>query len=65
VLVCSPRVLEAKWHGYVVVGPKRGDKRGRKLVGLFHHDLVITRVSIKEAEGFATRGGINYLIDAR
>jgi hypothetical protein len=51
-------------HGYVVVGLERGDKRDHELVRLFHHDLVVTEVSIKERESFTTRGGVDYLIDA-
>ena len=40
-LICSPRVLEAKRHGYVAIHSERGDERSRELVGLFHLDLVV------------------------
>jgi hypothetical protein len=53
-LVCSPRVLELERHGDIAVRPKRGDKRGRELVGLFHHNLVVVGISIKEGENFVS-----------
>ena len=48
-LVRSPDVLESEQHRNVAKRPKRGDERGRELVGLFHHDLMIPVVRIKEA----------------
>ena len=47
-LVCSPRVLKAKRHGYVAIHSERGDERSRDLVGLFHLDLVVAGISIKK-----------------
>jgi hypothetical protein len=63
-LVCSPRVLEPERHGDIAVRPKWGDERGRGLVKLFHHNLVVARISIKEGEDFASCGRINYMIYA-
>jgi hypothetical protein len=53
-LIRGLHILEAKWHGYVEIGLEQGDKRGHELVGLFHHDLMVTGVSIKERESFTT-----------
>ena len=47
-LICSSGVSEAKGHRDVAVHAERCDKRGRKLVGLFHLELVVTRISIKK-----------------
>jgi hypothetical protein len=63
VLVCGPRVFEAKRHGYIVVSSERSDERSRELVGLFHHDLMVTGVSIKEGKSLTSRSRVNYLID--
>jgi hypothetical protein len=52
-LVCSPYVLRTERHHDIVEQSKWGDKRGHKLVGLFHRDLMVPGVHIKEAEGFA------------
>jgi hypothetical protein len=63
-LVRSPRIVEAKRHGYIAISPEQGDKRSHKLVRLFHHDLMVTGVSIKERESLTTQIGVNYLINA-
>ena len=47
-LVCGPCVSKTKWHGYIAVDAKWGDERSRELVGLFHLDLMVTGISIKE-----------------
>ena len=47
-LICSSGVSEAKRHRDVTVHAEKCDKRGRKLVGLFHLDLVVTGISIKK-----------------
>ena len=47
-LVCSSSVSKAKGHRDVAVHAERGNKRGRELVGLFHLDLVVTRVCIEK-----------------
>ena len=52
-LVCSPSVLQIKWHCDVAERSERGDERHRELVGLFHRDLMVPEVRIKEAKGFA------------
>ena len=39
---------------------KGGDKRYRELVRLFHRDLMVPGVRIKEVEGFAPRGRVDY-----
>ena len=48
-LVRSPGVLESKRHRNVTERSERGDEIGRELVGLFHRDLMVLRVRIKEA----------------
>jgi len=47
-LVSSPCVSEAERHGYVAVHAEWSDERSRELVGLFHLDLMVTRIRIKE-----------------
>ena len=47
-LVCGPYVSETEWHGHVAVHAVRGDERSRELVGLFHLDLMVTGIRIKE-----------------
>ena len=41
---------------------ERGDERHRELVRLFHRDLMVAKVRIKEVEGFAPRGRVDYLV---
>ena len=48
-LVCSPSVLESEWHHNIAERSKQGDERGHELVGLFHRDLIVLGVCIKEA----------------
>ena len=48
-LVRSPGVLESERHRNVAERSKQGDERGRELVGLFHRDLMVSGVRIKEA----------------
>ena len=47
-LICSSGVSEAKGHRNIAVHAEMCDKRSRELVGLFHLDLVIARISIKK-----------------
>ena len=47
-LVCGSGVSKAKGHRDIAVHAERGDKRSRELIGLFHLDLVVTRVCIKK-----------------
>ena len=47
-LVCGPCVSETEWHGQVAVHAEWGDERSRELVGLFHLDLMVTGIRIKE-----------------
>ena len=63
-LVRGTCVSEAKGHRHVAVHAKRCDERSRELVGLFHLDLMVTRVRIEERQGLAPCGGINDLIDS-
>jgi hypothetical protein len=51
-LICCLGVIEAKRHGYKAIGSEQGDKRSCELVGLFHHNLMVTGVSIKKGESF-------------
>ena len=51
-LVCSPNVLQTKWHCDIVERSEGGDERCHELVGLFHRDLMVAGVHIKEVEGF-------------
>ena len=62
-LISRLGTLEPKWHRYIIEGSKRSDE-GRLLLGLnCHFDLMITRVSIQEAQTFTTRRSINDLIN--
>ena len=49
-LVCSPSILRTEWYCDIVERSEGGDERCRKLVGLFHRDLMVPGVRIKEAE---------------
>ena len=53
VLVCSPSVLQTEQHYDIAERSKGGDERCHELVGLFHRNLMVPGVRIKEAEGFA------------
>jgi len=48
-LVCSSHVFLTERHRDVAEQPKRGDERCCELVRLFHGDLMVPRVHIKEA----------------
>jgi hypothetical protein len=52
-LVGCSCVLQTEHHANITVRSERHDERSRELVGLFHRDLMVARVCIKEAEGFA------------
>ena len=47
-LICSSGISEAKRHRDVAVHAEMCDKRSCELVGLFHLNLVVTRVCIKK-----------------
>ena len=51
-LVCSPSVLQTERHCDVAEQSEWGDQRCHELVVL-HRDLMVPRVRIKEAKGFA------------
>ena len=51
-LVCSPSILQTKWHYDIAERSEWGDERCCELVGLFHRDLIVPEVCIKEAKGF-------------
>ena len=48
-LIRSPDVLESKGHHNVAERSEHSDERGHELVGLFHRDLMVPGVRIKEA----------------
>ena len=52
-LVCGPSVLQTERQLDVAERSEGGDERRRELVKLFHRDLMVPRVRIKEAKGFA------------
>jgi hypothetical protein len=52
-LVGCAGILQAERHRNITIQAERGDEGSRELVGLLHHDLVIPRVGVKVAEGFA------------
>ena len=64
-LVHSPRVFQTERHCDIAERSKWGDERCRELVGLFHHDLMVPGVHIKEAKGFAPGGRVDYLVYVR
>jgi hypothetical protein len=47
-LLCGHRVLQFKWHFYVVKTTKGGDECGGRLVHLSEGYLVITLVGVQE-----------------
>jgi hypothetical protein len=47
-LVCRTCIPQTKWHSSITIHAKRCDERSRELVGLFHLDLVITRIGVEE-----------------
>ena len=51
-LVCSSYVFQTERHHDITERPEQGDERSRELVRLFHGDLMVPAVCIKEAEGF-------------
>jgi len=63
-LVRHPGVFEAKGHRHVALCAEWSDELGRELVGLLRPDLVIPRVHIEEAQGFAPCGQVDHLFDA-
>ena len=54
-LVRRARIPQTERHGDIAVYVEGCDERSRKLVGLFHPDLVIPRVGIEEKTGFRTQ----------
>jgi hypothetical protein len=64
-LICEAGILQPEGHGSIAIHTMWGDERGRELVGLFHPDLVIAGVGIKEGYRFTSCGGINNLINLR
>jgi hypothetical protein len=63
-LVCCSCVLQAKWHANVAIRSERHDKRSYELVRLFYCNLMVAGIYVKEAEGFAPRGRVDYMIYA-
>jgi hypothetical protein len=63
-LVCCSCVLQTEWHANVAMQFKRHDEISCELVRLFHRFLIVARIHIKEAEGFAPQGRADYLIYA-
>jgi hypothetical protein len=47
-MVRGTDVPQPKGHGSIAIHTIRGDKRSHELVKLFHPDLVITGIGIKE-----------------
>jgi hypothetical protein len=64
-LICGTDVTQPEGHGCITIRALWGDERGRDLVGLFHPDLMVTGVGIKEGKSFASHSGVNNLIDLR
>ena len=56
VQVRHPDIFEANEHRHVALRAEWSDGVNRELVGLLHPDLVIHRVCVKEAHGFAPCG---------
>jgi hypothetical protein len=47
-LVCGADVPQPEGHGSIAIHTMWGDERSREFVGLFHMDLMIAGVGIKE-----------------
>jgi hypothetical protein len=52
-LVCCSCILQTKWHANVAIRSEWHDEISRELIGLFHHNLMVARIRIKEVVGFA------------
>ena len=61
-LVRSPCVLQTEHHCDIAERSEQGDEGCRKLIGLFHRDLMVPRVHIKKAKGFTPLGRVGYLV---
>jgi hypothetical protein len=44
---------------------RRGDEGGGRLVGFLHHNLVVARVGVEEAQHLVAVGEVDHLINAR
>ena len=64
-LIGGASILQTEQHCDVVEQFEGGDERCHELVGLFHRNLMVPGVRIKEAEGFAPRGRVKSLVYAR
>jgi hypothetical protein len=47
-LICGACIPQPEGHGSITIHTMWGDERGHELVGLFHSDLMIIEVGIKE-----------------
>jgi hypothetical protein len=52
-LVCCSSVFQSKRHADVAIRSERCDEKSHELVGLFHRNLMVAGIRIKEAEDFA------------
>ena len=64
-LVRGTCVSEAEGHRHVAVHAEWCDERSCELVGLFHLNLMVARICIKERQGLTPCSGVNDLIDSR
>jgi hypothetical protein len=51
-LVCCSCVFQSERHANVAIRSKRRDEKSRKLIELFHHNLMVAGIRIMEADGF-------------
>jgi hypothetical protein len=58
-------IFQPERHSFVGLCPERGDECGFDLIFLLERSLVISRIAIKEAEGYTTCRRVDDLINAR
>jgi hypothetical protein len=63
-LVCCSCILQTEQHANIAIRSERRNERSRELVRLFHRNLMVTGIRIKEVEGFTPRSRVDYLIYA-
>jgi hypothetical protein len=64
-LISRSCVFQPKGHSFVSLCPEQGDERGFDLIFLLERNVVISRITIKEAEDYTTRRQVDDLINAR
>jgi hypothetical protein len=56
--------FQSERHANIAIRFERRDERCHALVRLFHRNLMVARIRIKEEDGSTPRGRVDYLIYA-